>query len=156
MVRTACFIHIISTLFLVCYIAVFKPYHENFRNTQEFWNEVTILVSVYCMTGYTDFHNSDEGRFDPGRECLIQDENDQLISVTNEQCAVDYLKNIRWNQFMIGWLSLGIAGLNIAINIGAMSYNSVKALNMKYRERCRRKKSKDNIEEKNRSKSVNK
>ena len=57
---------------------------------------------------------------------------------------------------MIGWLSLGIAGLNIAINIGAMSYNSVKALNMKYRERCRRKKSKENIEEKNRSKSVNK
>ena len=52
-------IHIISTLFMVGYIAVYQPFEEVFRNKQEFWNEITILISVVCMTGYTDFYNSD-------------------------------------------------------------------------------------------------
>ena len=62
-----------------------------------------------------------------------------MITVTNEQCPVDYIKNIRINQFMIGWLSLTIAGLNIAINIGVMTVNSLRALNKKYRERYQKK-----------------
>ena len=67
------FIHIITTLFMLIYIKKSKPFAEKQRNTQEFCNEVTIILSIYCMTGYTDFFNSDEGRFADDRVCTIAD-----------------------------------------------------------------------------------
>lgn len=93
-VRIACFSHIHTTLFMVCYIARFMPYRERGRNIQEFWNEVTILVSIYCMTGFTDFFNSDEGRFDTDRECEIAGSNG-VFTVRNEQCPMDYLQSTK-------------------------------------------------------------
>ena len=91
-VRIICMIHIFSTLFMVGYIWKFVPYSTRFRNIQECGNEMTILISIYLMTGYTDFFNSDQGRFDEGRECYFEDD-DGIIIYRNEQCPYDYVES---------------------------------------------------------------
>ena len=58
-INIACLIHMLSTFIMVCYIANYKPYSTKTRNIQEFFNEITILLSVYCMIGFTDFPNID-------------------------------------------------------------------------------------------------
>lgn len=40
---------------------------------------------------------------------------------------------MKYSQYMIGWLSLLIAGLNIVCNIGAMTISSLKSLSLKYK-----------------------
>ena len=59
MTHIGCLLHMLSTVFMVGYIAKFKPYSTKMRNIQEFFNEITILLSVYCMIGFTDFPNTD-------------------------------------------------------------------------------------------------
>ena len=85
-VQMTIFKHIFTTLFMLMYITISKPFAEKQRNTQEFCNEVTIILSIYCMTGYTDFFNSDEGRFANDRVCTIVDQvvNGLIVTVRNE------------------------------------------------------------------------
>ena len=85
--------HLFVSLFVTSYIWTFWPFSSHEKNTYEFLNEFTVLVSVYLMTGYTDFFNSDQGRFEKGRMCRSLD--GSVTPSYGEQCGLDYIETVK-------------------------------------------------------------
>ena len=140
-VRSNILIHIFTTMFMIAYIWTLTPYSTDYRNRQELFNEVTILISIYCLTGYTDFFNSDQDRFDEGRSCFKTEDSVAILYV-NEQCPEDYLERIKLSQFTIGWIQLTVIGINIALNLLAVTFNTLRTvffyLKYKYPSLCKK------------------
>ena len=119
-VNGICLLFLVTTFFMVCYIQTVKPYDSQVKNFQEFFNELAILLSVYCMTGYTDFFNNDIDRFSVDRACEVL-QFDGVYNVKHEQCPLVYLESMMATKLKIGWLSLSISGVTICANLALIT-----------------------------------
>ena len=108
------------------YILVNQPYSERVRNKQELFNEICILISIYTLTGFTHGYNTDLGRFDEGRVCMIEELAGKIEIYPNEQCAKDFVSNMKEFQYYIGWATIGIFVLNVLCNLGYITFKVVK------------------------------
>lgn len=56
----------VSSLFCLCFIVLFKPYKTWLNNTVEMLNECFVILTVYMMHGFSWFIPSRQVRYDIG------------------------------------------------------------------------------------------
>lgn len=58
--------------------------------------------------------------------CIVEDIEGNVIAYRNEQCASGYLQSMNKFQFNVGWITLGVFGINITVNMAAITWGMIK------------------------------